>query len=331
MVITMGRKKVVPFAFDVAFDGITIRSTNQVKLSADAVGTVGVARTPVSLTVDNGVITIPGDLVGLQDRAIETVARLMAINEQTSYEVASTMPYLGFAADDLESLAGLTVDVPVTTGRAVPIIKSDIARMDANALMDRLAGMSYLAEALNATSPIGQYSQLVRLFESGFATAIRDVQGLLTTFLADTSYRFTAEEVAAWLSARGRSLHADNPTRQYLLSGDVARYVGRMLEAGYDLLLNKETWGTPDAGRRDQWRPPYGSANANGGSFVTRGHDWKHGLQLLDMFGAFPMIMNSGWPLVLPRGAWITGGADGGTTEILGDWVDDESATPPPK
>jgi hypothetical protein len=102
-----------------------------------------------------------------------------------------------------------------------------------------------------------------------------------------------------------------------------------MLEAGYDLLLNKETWGTPDVGRRDQWRPPYGSADPDGGSFLTRGHSWKHGLQLLDMFRALPLIMNDGWPLALPRGAWITGGADGGTTEILGDWVWPEAARPP--
>lgn len=319
--INLGRGEDPPPAFAVSFAGIDVRSTSLATLGPGDVGMVAVARSPTELSVEDGSLTLPAKVVSEQDIALETVARVIAIDRQTSYFVRSTFPYLGISAEHLDVLADLEVAVPVTTGRPEPMVRSGVLTMDAAALQGRLSGVGYLAEALNASTAIGRYLQLLRLIESAFCLPIGRVHDLLADFLGGTRFNFTSDEVNRWLDARGRSAHADDPKRRYYLSRDVAPYVGRMLEAGYDVLLNKESWGTADAARREQWKPAYGSAGPGNETFGTRGQDWQTGFRISDMFEAFPVVVNAGWSRVLPRAAWIEGDVEGGRTRILGDWT----------
>ena len=152
---------------------VTIYSTRSVRIDQKSAGTVFIASLQVDMDFSgDGPITIPKMPRQQLEAELETLARLLAINEQTTHSLASPMPYIGFACEDPATLAQL--DARNVQQRAMFARQSAIANLglisdiDPKELTDRPDGVALLAEALNSTAPLGRYLQLMRLFERAF-------------------------------------------------------------------------------------------------------------------------------------------------------------------
>ena len=168
-----------------------------------------------------------------------------------------------------------------------------------------------LTEALNAGQTVGQFAQYWRFFErafkGGYSRALPCLQEFLTS---GTWHGFTSDEVTKWGDARNPSIHA-NRAGEVILDADVLLFLGRMREAAYDVLLNKKSWWTRDAARRDVWKPAAGSLDALGGMFVTKGRAANLSAIITDPFGSFPDAMFGVWEPYLPDALWLHADANG--------------------
>jgi hypothetical protein len=169
-----------------------------------------------------------------------------------------------------------------------------------------------LAEALNNQAPIGRYLQLMRLFERAFATGPHELTQPLATLLGPCGQGFELAEVQQWTSARGPAAHADR-REEFFLSADLHGFMLRMLQAGYDVLLNKADWRSKSSERRQAWRLNSGSNDASSGIFITKGAGASLVFQVLDGFAGYPLMLAGAVDAVLPPGVWLNGGANGGT------------------
>jgi hypothetical protein len=170
-------------------------------------------------------------------------------------------------------------------------------------LMDRLDGVVMLTEALNARSPLGEFTQFWRLFERAFHRGFREAAPLLVEFLRGGPHGFGEQEIDVWVEKRNPAVHADRrqtPT----LDVDVQSVVGRMREAAYDVLLNKPGWADKATERREVWKPAAGSSDREGSVFGVQGRAWTLQGQLLDEFGSYPMLLAGPVEDVLPLAAW---------------------------
>jgi hypothetical protein len=88
-----------------------------------------------------------------------------------------------------------------------------------------------------------------------------------------------------------------------------------MLEAAYDVLLNKRDWRSPTSERRNLWEPVAGSSEPENATFLTQGKAAWVTLQLLDGFDAYPLVLAGPFESLLPPGVWLKGDADGGVLQ----------------
>lgn len=290
------------------------------------VGAVLVAHAPVSLNSAGDIDDVlRGEARRDAELAIETLARICAIDSRSTHTLSSVDPFVGLRSeyeDDLAQLEGRAVQWPVLVARHKVEAPSDILEaVDVRMLSDRLAGVALLAEALNSGSPLGRYSQFMRLFESAFRLGPSGLTTPLTEFLASSEHGFTAEEVTRWTDARAYAIHADRRSEVYLDSA-VRLFEGRMLEAGYDLLFNKAKWRSKSTARREVWRAMGGTKGSESSIYLTKGKAASVGLQIFDGFMAYPMYLAGPFNRALPRAAWLMGGADHGRLQVLGDWTD---------
>jgi hypothetical protein len=285
-------------------------------------GWLCVAGTPIKppLTGESGV-RIPSDARASLERCIEFVAHLFAVDKRTSHAISSPLPWMGFYCEDsatYDQFIGQPAEVPAVGplmgGTGTPgIVES--GKLDL--LEDRLDGLALLAAALNNSGPLGRFLQLIRLFERAFRLAPRDLLTPLTSFLATGPHVPAESEVRSWLSARNPAAHAD-AREEFYLDADVNPLVPRMLEAAYDVLLNKESWRNPSSDRRDGIRPASGSAGGHD-IFMTRGKEFKLSVSVLDGLSAYPLLIAGQFDSLLPEALWITGRADSELRK-LGAW-----------
>jgi len=303
--------------------------TQNVSIKSKPVGAICVASVPVEVDPDSNIAELlSGQARRDAEAALEFLARLSAIEVRSTHELSSPVPFIGLASDTMDDLAqldGHPVALEPVVMRMRPEVETLMNILETvgmSALADRPEGVALLAEALNSQSPLGRYSQLMRLFENAFNLGPYSLTDPLVRFLAGTEHRFEAEEVELWRNARPLVIHADRRTEVYLDS-DVRPFELRMLEAGYDVLLNKAKWRNKSSDRRNTWMAPSGF---RGGAtdervYLRQRQAVKIGVHLFDGFMAYPLVdANVPFAQTLPRAAWLRRGSDGGKLEVLGDW-----------
>jgi hypothetical protein len=312
------------FAFEATVGGANIRTTSVVTIDGKPAGVVTLASVPTETPVpERGSITIPSDSRREAESALEAIAALLAIDRRATHVLSSPMPFVGFVSDDdpAADLDGLKVDARATRGIAEGI--GEVGLMQGThlaALRDRLDGVSLLGEALNQRTGLGEYLQLMRLFERAFRLGPFALARPLASFLETGQHRHSGAEVAQWADARGAAAHADRRD-MFLLTSDVRPFISRMREAAYDVLLNKAAWRSPAPDRRSQWRAGSGSSDPIGGIFVTQGKEANLRLQIFDGFAAYPLVLTGAFDDVLPEAAWLTTDEDSqAVLRISGRW-----------
>lgn len=155
----------------------------------------------------------------------------------------------------MDALEGTVVDLPSVDVAMVGVGQAGLITDGSQLalLTDRLDGVVMLTEALNARSPVGQFTQFWRLFERAFRRGHRDAAPLMQTFLQGGPHGFEQAEIDEWVDKRNPAVHADRhqtPT----LDSDVQRLMGRMREGS--VRRSVEQRGVGDA----QYRPEGGMA-----------------------------------------------------------------------
>jgi hypothetical protein len=167
------------------------------------------------------------------------------------------------------------------------VIKPDAALLEG--LVDRLDGVQALATLLSQPHPHGRYREALRFFEIAFARPITALNKKLAQFLVSGRLGYARQEVARWIEPRHGSVHGDRTLApQIVWDADVAHFMDRIEQAVYDALFNKKDWRNPSHGRRELWRPVFGTNDPNDGLFMTQAHGGVVSVQLFDGFGAYP-------------------------------------------
>jgi hypothetical protein len=305
------------FDLEVQLGPVTVATTRPVMVEGKPAGVLCVAYVPLSkpLVATLGKVVIPDEERQAAEFAIETTARLMALDFQSSHSVSSPMPFIGFWSDDaaaLDALDGVGVDQPLVQTLQGARGRHDLLTPEVlSALSDRFDGVALLSEALNNPAPLGRYMQLMRLFERAFATGPHALTQPLATLLGPCGEGFELAEVQGWTDARGPAAHADRRA-EFFLSADVQRFVPRMVQAGYDVLLNKADWRSKSSERRKAWRLKSGSNDPSSGIFITKGAEASLVIEVLDGFAAYPVMLAGPVDEVVPPGVWLHAGVDGG-------------------
>lgn len=304
--------------------GVRIFTTSPITLSGEPGGVLLVGQLPVDKPlVADGLVAVSDGDVRRVETALEQFVSLVAVDRRVTHSVSSPMPYVGFgcsSAAALHELDGLRVDRPCVTGSQQGQGGAGLLEPPTlEGLQDRLDGVMLLAEAINQRTGLGEYLQLLRVFERAFRLGPFDLTGPLATFLASGCQGFAEPEVSTWTQVRGAAAHADR-REEFVLTADVAPFVPRMREAAYDVLLNKSEWRSRSATRREQWKAASGSADAAGGIFVTQGSAATLAFQFRDGHAQYPLLLSGPAEGALPLAAWLEGGVDGGKLRICGDW-----------
>jgi hypothetical protein len=313
------------FGLNAKLGDVTVYTTQPVQLEGKPLEIVFVASIPVSVAGEpDAPLVIPEEARHKAEATLETVVRLIAIDRQITHSLSSPMPFIGLASDDLDimsQLDGKTVSHSVTSTRQSAIVSLGLfSEIDPQILNDRLDGVALLSEALNSTTSLGRYMQLIRLFERAFKDSPWKLTKPLAELLAPSPFGIDEAEVTSWTSARDMSAHADR-REEFHLDADVRPIVDRMLLASYEVLMNKKTWRDKTSERRDIWRPTAGPQGTGSAIFVTQGKGAALTFQISDGFEAYPMVLGGPFDAVLPRAAWLEGNANGGQLHVKGSWT----------
>jgi len=128
---------------------------------------------------------------------------------------------------------------------AVPdaIFRIELNEKMLECLSDRLDGVALLAEMLSHTHSTGKYHELIRFFECAFQLSPTKMDKKLSQFLRKSGLGYDRDEVKTWLEIRNAATHADRKNdKNFVVELDVTKFIPRMEQAAYDVLLNKVKW-----------------------------------------------------------------------------------------
>jgi hypothetical protein len=261
------------------------------------------------LTSEGGVV-VPAKARREAEAGIDHAADLIAVTQVTRRSVSSAWPPVALFADGDEGREWLQrarffdFSGEGQEGNSSMTWSVELTDEVQQGLQDRLDGVALLAEALAHRHATGRFHEFMRLFERGFATPSSRLAGPLTALL-DPKFGYTEDEVQYWTETlRDPATHADvRPS--FVVESETRPVIGRMRQAAYDVLFNKQSWRSPDTERRALWSPPAGTTSGSGNMFVVQGSTgiaMQH--QLTDPFGEYPLDLSAGLSS-LPDGWWF--------------------------
>ncbi len=229
------------------------------------------------------------------EKAITAIADVLAVATCGGRKIESCEPHLcvnwdyGNVPDfgtDWEISEGLTTVTP-QGNRYI-----DFTTL-VGGVMDRLSGVALMSLALSHSNALGKYISLCRLFEDAFAFPARHLGKKITQLIVANAVdlRYTRNEVEQWLSFRDGAAHADlAKATEYVVESDVLKFVPRMQQAAFDVLLNKEIWHNKSSSRRDLCRPSLAFINDEPFELIgTVGRPIDHTRQKVDPFCEWPI------------------------------------------
>jgi hypothetical protein len=257
-----------------------------------------------------GFVQVPPDARVALEESLERIVDLIALAGQARRHTSSPVPHVLLLPEcdservwlaDKRSLGGAAG----ATSCAQTDCRFDIDDATLGSLTDRWDGAGLLADVVSLPESMSQFRELNRFFERAFARSSSHLSEPLSAFLADAPMKFSREEIERWtVGLRHPSIHADR-SRPAARPRDVFFAAPRMVAAGYDVLLNKARWHSPDTARRSVWRPWSGSYDAEGRDiFLTAGRAARLAFIPYDQFGVYPLAMDVLLPTAPIRGAW---------------------------
>ncbi len=269
-----------------------------------ASATLALTRYP-EITSEN-LVVVPEDLRSQAEFALEASVNLICIIERSKRLISSPTPCVAFVAESkkdrdwLSQRRGIELSKIATAGARLPLDLGVVQGLVA----DRLDGVFLLDEAMSHEHATGKFHELNRFFECAFARSGTHLVKPLFKFLEPAKQGYTKVEVKEWVfDLRHPATHADR-RRTFLLESDVRPVVGRMEQAAYEVLFNKEVWRDSASRRREGVRLTSGTTSARSADvFVVRGTGTRFRVQLLDPFGRYPRDLE-GFVTTVPPEWW---------------------------
>ena len=241
-----------------------------------------------------GYITIPDVSRRSCEAAIEFVSNLIAVTGRCKRSISSPAPPAALVAEGpaeqqfLAESTGLRL-APISQQGAKPniTINEDLIA----ALGDRLEGLSLMAEAISHSQAMGEYRDLVRVFELAFSLPVTQLEKKLATFLAGACHGYHRSEIAKWVSLRNPASHANKQKSKFIvLEADVRPIILRMEQAAMDVLFNKKDWHQKSTDRRELLRPNLATTSEAGNFRLVRGQDAQFIIQCFDENWCVPLL-----------------------------------------
>lgn len=121
-------------------------------------------------------------------------------------------------------------------------------------LFDRTDGIKLITEAHTHKNAVGKYREYVRLFKRAFQRPFTMLAKKLNQFLGDSKLDYSLDEINKWISFRHQVTHADNKGKyKVIIESDIQKYIPRIEQAAYDVLLNKKKWNDFSKERQLNW------------------------------------------------------------------------------
>lgn len=273
---------------------------------------------------DDGRVSLPEAARRRAERALELTSGLLTISRGSACGLSSPSLVVALRAesdDDRVWLGKQCELVGFTRAIAEPDFAPGVDMELAARLGDRADGVALLSEAVSNRRMLGRFGEAIRVFERGFARSSDKLVVVLAEFLEQRpALGYTKTEVKNWISRiRGRVVHADSLGREPALEADVRPFVGRMVLAAYEVVLNKTEWGSPSTTRRELWTPRAGPLDPFGRSAFIEQHALDPPIEgrIWDRFGAYPLHLGAPG-LNVPEEYWPSTGPDTTRTEPFG-------------
>lgn len=255
----------------------------------------------------SGEIEVPQVARQLAEDALRAYANIAATFRRASRHIASPSPYVALQPGNaeekswLESTQGILGGFFALPGGSPSVDWSDEV---VAGLSDRLDGLELCAEAQSQPTSGGKFRDFVRLFERAFGEHHMDrLSKSLLEFLESGGHGYTKQEVRDWLKKKRNLLSHAGQRGRYLVDAAISPVVGRVEQAAYDVLFNKELWRNSEVTRRKLWAPTIGTADAMNSVFLTKGEDATVHFQVFDRLGGFTADLNASLN-TLPDGWW---------------------------
>ena len=266
-------------------------------------------RTQESIILDqDNYVIVPDPPRKACEDAIENLANMLSVFDRTKRTISSLAPSVAFSELSDEELKKLNSSEGIKENQrsnvSVPF-KIDFSNQRfIAALADRHVGVALLAETLSSSHAVARYREFVRFFEYAFALPLPKLEKKLWQFLVTSDLGYTRDEIKTWISLRHGVTHADMlKTKMLIFEPEIRPIIGRIEQAAYDVLFNKEVWHDSSRSRRNVMDHITSTKGRNGGINIVQGAELSINVQVVDPFGVFPLNLISGLTLI-PEGWW---------------------------
>lgn len=233
---------------------IQIRNENAYTISVQMHAKIQLKTNPE--TSSDGIVSFPKDETSALNNTLRYYSRLVSVSDMCKVSISSPMPSRGFIPESSAEKAfldttqgfegGLTMQMCFTGNFFEQIYKDQ--------LFDRQEGVRIMSNINSQNDPLSQFRELIRLFENGFAATSNQLASLLFEFLQTSKIlKYEKSEIYSWITGkRDGASHADLKKSSKVIHGeDINPDIQRILQAGYDVLFNKESWYSNSIQRRE--------------------------------------------------------------------------------
>ena len=239
---------------------------------------------------------------------IEILANMLSVFGRTKRTISSLAPSVAFSELSDEELKKLNSSEGIKENQrsnvSVPF-KIDFSNQRfIAALADRHVGVALLAETLSSSHAVARYREFVRFFEHAFALPLPRLEKKLWQFLATSDLGYTRDEIKTWISLRHGATHADMlKTKILIFEPEIRPIIGRIEQAAYDVLFNKEVLQDSSKSRRNVLSLITSTKGRNGDIKMAQGAELSINIQVVDPFGVYPQNLIGGLTQI-PEGWW---------------------------
>lgn len=255
----------------------------------------------------DGYVVVPETERKECEDAIEKLANRLSVFGRTRRSISSISPCVAFSEPSNKELVilnasngfGRSQKSNVSTSFTIDI--SDYRYHDA--LADRPVGVALLAETFSTSHAVAKYREYVRFFENAFARPFSQIEKILFQFLEGANLGYARDEIHDWIEPRDGATHADMRKSKILVfEPEIRPMIGRIEQAAYDVLFNKEHWHDPSRSRRTVLRHLAATDGRLGDLKVVQGAAPTIQFQVMDSFGVYPLNLAGG--LTQAPGGW---------------------------
>ena len=209
----------------------------------------------------DGIVKLPREEIKILHDTLHYYARLISIAEIEKVSLSSPIPGDGFIPEneDEKKFLDSTKGIEIKIGTDMWIKPSYFKEIINDQLLDRQDGVKIMSNINSINDSLSKFKELVRLFENAFRPRNQNqlVRQLYDFLNSNENAEYERHEIESWITEdRNAAIHGDLTRTPFLIhEEDINPDIKRILQAGYDVLFNKEKWHDCSTTRRTNATP----------------------------------------------------------------------------